>query len=89
MRKIKLSSQVSRDYIDLIKKIKLNQKIAIIMVSYIKELVYLKEKDKAKLFQYIILTRTNITDNRKFWKTLKPMLPNKSVANEKTISVEN
>lgn len=89
MRKIKLSSQVSRDYIDLIKKIKLNQKIAIIMVSYIKELVYLKEKDKAKLFQYIILTRTNITDNRKFWKTLKPMLPNKSVANEKTILVEN
>ena len=59
------------------------------MVSYIKELVYLKEKDKAKLFQYIILTRTNITDNRKFWKTLKPMLPNKSVANEKTILVEN
>ena len=89
MRKIKLSSQVPRDYIDLIKKIKLNQKIAIIMVSYIKELVYLNEKDKAKLFQYIILTRTNITDNRKFWKTLKPMLPNKSVANEKTILVEN
>ena len=89
MRQIKLSSQLSSDYIDLVKKIKLNQKIVIIMVSYIKELVYLKEKDKAKLFQYIILTRTNITDNRKFWKTLKPMLPNKSVANEKTISVEN
>ena len=89
MWQIKLSSQLSSDYIDLVKKIKLNQKIVIIMVSYIKELVYLKEKDKAKLFQYIILKRINITDNRKFWKTLKPMLPNKSVANEKTISVEN
>ena len=35
------------------------------------------------------LNEKNITDNRKFWKTLKPMLFNKSITNEKIIAVEN
>ena len=31
----------------------------------------------------------SITDNRKFWKTLKPLFSNKRTTNEKIISVEN
>ena len=35
------------------------------------------------------LNKKNVTDNRKFWKTVKPVLSNKFVNNEKITLVDN
>ena len=53
-----------------------------------------KRYTKQRHFRVSLLRKTNsvneknITDNRKFLKTLKPMLSNNSITNEKIISVE-
>ena len=44
---------------------------------------------KTKRDYYKNLSVKNVTDNGIFWKTIKPMLSNKSVSNEKIILVEN
>ena len=41
----------------------------------------------AKLFNSV--NENNITGNKKFWKTLKPVLSSKSITNKNIISVEN
>ena len=45
------------------------------------------KKNKAKLFNNV--SEKNINDNKRFWKTLKPVLPNKSVRSEKIISYQS
>ena len=45
------------------------------------------KKNKANYL--ISLNEKNITDSRKFWKTVKTMLLNKSITNVKIIAVEN
>ena len=38
---------------------------------------------------YANLNEKNVADNRKFWKTIKPLLSGKVKSQEKVISVEN
>ena len=44
---------------------------------------------KIKRSYYSNLNKKNLMENRKFWKTVKPMLPNNFVNNEKITSVDN
>ena len=44
---------------------------------------------KIKRSYYSNLNRKNVIGNRKFWKTVKPMLLNKFVNNELITSVDN
>ena len=44
---------------------------------------------KTKRNNFNSLNENNIFENRKFWKTLKPMFYNKSITNGKIILVEN
>ena len=44
---------------------------------------------KTKRSYYSNLNEKNVIDNRKFWKTVKPMLSNKFVNNEKITLVDN
>ena len=44
---------------------------------------------KAKKHYYGNLNEKNVTDNKIFWKAIKPVLLNKSVSNEKITLVEN
>ena len=44
---------------------------------------------KSKIDYYENIDERNIIDNKKFWKTVKPLLSDKSVTNERMILVEN
>ena len=44
---------------------------------------------KTKRSYYSNLNEKNVIDNRKFWKTVKPMLSNKFVNNEKITLADN
>ena len=49
--------------------------------------VSLLEKAKKQYYQY--LDEKNVTDNKKFWKTVKPLLSDKPVSTEKINLTEN
>ena len=53
---------------------------------------YFYEKPKKEYFDYLhkyFDNLNNINNNKTFWKTAKPFLPNKKVSKEKITVVEN
>ena len=49
----------------------------------------MKKIGKTKRKHYSILNERNALGNRKFWKTMKPMVPSKFISSEKNTLVEN
>ena len=55
-------------------------------ISYNKQCITLLQKSRREYYQN--LSAENVSDNKKFWKVVKPLLSNKIMSSEKITLVE-